>query len=282
MPGRRANAVAIAASLAGGLVANFGSMTKSLHAGRAAQAGVLAARLAKAGFTGAADVFEHDAGFVQAHSPSGRPNLAEHDWQLGTNWRMLESGINVKRYPMCYATHRAIDAMLDLVGEHDLAPQSVAAINVRIGDAQKLMLRNHDPATALEGKFSMEFALAAALTARRVSLQELDDAFVRRADVRAVMRKVHTSTTEERMAELPFAPDDRVSVVLASGETLEHAPVVHPKGSWQQPLSEEELREKFLDCAGRGLPPGQAERLFERLASLDRLETLRELPLVAA
>ena len=212
--GQTANAVAIAASLAGGLVANFGSMTKSLHAGRAAQAGVLAARLAKAGFTGAADVFEHDAGFVDAHSPSGRPNVQEHDWQLGTNWRMLESGINVKRYPMCYATHRAIDAMLDLVGEHDLAPQSVAAINVRIGDAQKLMLRNHDPATALEGKFSMEFALAAALTARRVSLQELDDAFVRRADVRAVMRKVHTSTTEERMAELPFAPDDRVSVVL--------------------------------------------------------------------
>ena len=214
--------------------------------------------------------------------PPAEPNLAEHDWQLGTNWRMLESGINVKRYPMCYATHRAIDAMLDLVGEHDLAPQSVAAINVRIGDAQKLMLRNHDPATALEGKFSMEFALAAALTARRVSLKELDDAFVRRADVRAVMRKVHTSTTEERMAELPFAPDDRVSVVLANGETLEHAPVVHPKGSWQQPLSEDELREKFLDCAGRGLPPGQAERLFERLAAFERLETLRELPLVAA
>jgi 2-methylcitrate dehydratase PrpD len=277
-----ANAVAIAASLAAGLVANFGSMTKSLHAGRAAQAGVLSARLAKAGFTGSADVYEHAAGFVQAHSPSGQPKLAEHDWQLGTNWRMIEHGINVKRYPMCYATHRSIDAMLDLVGAHDLGPQSVAAINVRIGDAQKLMLRNHDPVTALEGKFSMEFAMAAALTARRVSLNELDDGFVQRADVRSVMGKVHISTTEERMAGLPFAPDDRVSVVLETGATLDHAPVVHPKGSWQQPLSEEELREKFIDCAGRGLPPAQAERLFDRLASLDRLETLRELPLVAA
>ncbi len=276
------NAVAIAASLAAGLVANFGSMTKSLHAGRAAQTGVLAARLAKAGFTGSADALEHDAGFVRAHSPSGQPNLAEHDWQLGTNWRMAERGVNVKRYPMCYATHRSIDAMLDLVGAHDLAPQLVSAINVTIGDAQKLMLRNHDPVTALEGKFSMEFAMAAALTARRVSLKELDDAFVQREDVRAVMRKVHISTTDERMAELPFAPDDRVSIVLDAGETLAHEPVVYAKGSWQKPLSEDELREKFLDCAASALAPAQAAMLFDRLAALDRLDSLRALPLVAA
>ena len=276
------NAIAIAASLAAGLVANFGSMTKSLHAGRAAQAGVLAARLAKAGFTGSPDVLEHAAGFVLAHSPSGQPELARDDWQLGGKWRLAETGVNVKRYPMCYATHRSIDALLDLVEEHDLAPEKVGAINVRIGDAQKLMLRNHDPVTALEGKFSMEFAMAAALTARRVSLKELDDAFVQRDDVRAVMRKVHIATTDRRMDELPFAPDDRVNIVLESGATLEHAPVVHPKGSWQQPLSEDELREKFLDCAGRGLAPAQAATLFERLAALDRLESLRELPLVSA
>jgi len=276
------NAVAIAASLAAGLVANFGSMTKSLHVGRTAQAGVLAARLAKAGFTGAADVLEHRTGFMLAHSASGRPDIAEHDWQLGKKWRMADYGINVKRYPMCYATHRSIDAMLDLVDEHNLAPEAVDAINVTIGDAQKLMLRNHDPVTALEGKFSMEFAMAAALTARRVSMRELDDAFVRRDDVRAVMRKVHTSTTGERMAGLPFAPDDRLSVVLSSGETLTHEPIANPKGSWQKPLSEDELREKFMDCAAKGLPAAQAASLFDGLAGIERLASLRALPLVAA
>jgi 2-methylcitrate dehydratase PrpD len=274
------NAIAIAASLAAGLVANFGSMTKSLHAGRTAQAGVLAARLAKAGFTGSADALEHAGGFMRAHSPSGRPDLAERDWQLGQKWRMAARGVNVKRYPMCYATHRSIDAMLDLASAHDLEPQSVKAINVRIGDAQALMLRNHAPVSALEGKFSMEFAMAAALTARRVSLKELDDAFVCRDDVRSVMRKVHTSTTGERMAELPFAPDDRVSIVLETGETIAHEPVVMPKGSWQKPLSEDELREKFMDCAAIGLGQKQAASLFERLAGLDRLGSLRELPLV--
>jgi 2-methylcitrate dehydratase PrpD len=276
------NAIAISASLAAGIVANFGSMTKALHVGRAAQAGVLAARLAKSGFTGSADALEHIAGFMRAHSPSGRPDLATRDWQLGQNWRMAELGINIKRYPMCYGAHRSIDAMLDLVSEHELDLHSVGAINVRIGDAQALMLRNHDPATALQAKFSVEFAMAAALIARRVTLKELDDAFVRRDDVKAAMRKVHTSTTHERMADMPFAPDDRVNVVLGSGKTLTHEPVARPKGSWQKPLSEHELREKFMDCAGTGMPDAQAALLFERLATLDRLDNLRDLPLIAA
>jgi 2-methylcitrate dehydratase PrpD len=279
--GQTTNAIAISASLAAGLGANFGSMTKSLHLGRTAQAGVLAARLAKGGFTGSADALEHIAGFMRAHSPSGQPDLAERDWQLGTKWRMTELGINVKRYPMCYATHRSIDAMLDLVNAHDISPQSVSAINVRIGDAQQLMLRNHAPVTALEGKFSMEFAMAAALTARRVSMKELDDAFVRREDVRAAMRKVHTSTTTERMADMPFAPDDRVSVVLNTGETFVHEPVSRPKGSWQKPLSEDELRAKFVDCAGAILAEPQVGQLFECLWALDCLTDLRKLPVIS-
>ena len=275
------NAIAIAASLASGVVANFGSMTKSLHVGRTAQAGVLAARLAKAGFTGSPDALEHPAGFMRAHSPSGHPNLAEADWQLGKTWRMAELGVNIKRYPMCYATHRSIDAMLDLVAEHDLKPDKVDTINVRIGDAQQLMLRNHDPATALEAKFSMEFAMAAALVERRVSLKELDDDFVCRPDVKETMRKIHVTTTEEKMADMPFAPDDRVSVSLKAGETLVHEPVARPKGSWQKPLQERELRDKFIDCAAAGLSAEHAENLFERMTALETMRNLRELPLVA-
>ena len=276
-----ANAIAIAASLAAGVVANFGTMTKSLHVGRTAQAGVLAARLAKNGFTGSPDALEHQSGFMRAHSPSGQSDLSPRDWQLGGKWRMAEHGINIKRYPMCYATHRSIDAMLDLVNEHSLALDLVDTIYVRIGDAQSLMLRNHDPVTALEAKFSMEFAMASALIARRVSLKELDDAFVRREDVKSAMRKVKTTTTTERMADMPFAPDDRVNIVLRSGETLAHAPVTRPKGSWQTPLSDQELREKFLDCAETGLPKPQVARLFERLTRLEGLTSLRELPIIS-
>ena len=275
------NAIAIAASLAAGTVANFGTMTKSLHAGRTAQSGVLAARLAKAGFTGSPDALEHKAGFMRAHTASGHPAVERGDWGLGSDWRLPKMGINIKRYPMCYGTHRAIDAMLDLAQEHDLKPDAIDEIHVRMGDAQDLMLRNREPKTALEAKFSMEFAMASALIARKVGLKELDDDFVRRDDIVAVMRKVTRSTTDERMADMPpFAPDDRLSIRLKSGETLAHEPVVRPKGHWQKPLTEAELREKFLDCTEGRLGRRQAEALFAKLNNLEDVASLRELPVV--
>ena len=130
---KSAHAVAIAASLASGLVANFGTMTKSLHAGRAAQAGVMAARLAASGFTGSPDAIEHPVGLLRAHSPSGDPRLDFGGEALGKRWRLAEHGVNVKQYPICYATHRSIDAMLDLVRDHGLTPNDVSEIRVQIG-----------------------------------------------------------------------------------------------------------------------------------------------------
>jgi 2-methylcitrate dehydratase PrpD len=275
------NAIAIAASLAGGLVANFGSMTKSLHAGRAAQAGVIAARLAKAGFTGAPDVLEHRTGFMMAHSQSGKPDVGRADLELGKTWRLERHGVNVKRYPMCYATHRTIDGLLDLVGKHALTPADVGEVRVTIGDTQALILRNHAPKTGLEAKFSMEFAMASALVARQVGLKQLTDDFVRRPEVVEAMRRVTTNTTTERMADLPFAPADTVAVVLKSGKELEGEPVRYAKGSWQRPLSEAELKEKFLDCSTGALGPNQATALFASLMRLDALRSLRDLPLAA-
>ena len=275
------NAIAIAASMAAGLVANFGSMTKPLHVGRTAQAGVLAVRLAKDGFTGSPDALEHPAGFMRAHSASGNPSLEPRDWRLGEDWRMPKLGVNVKRYPMCYATHRSIDAMLDLAGEHDLSPDAVDEIHVRIGHMQRLMLRNRNPKTALEAKFSLEFAMASALVARRVGLSELDDAFVQRGDIVETMRKVHCTTTEDILPDAPFAPADSVSIVLKSGKTLAHPPVAQAKGSWQKPLSDDELREKFFDCAAGALGRSQTGALFDRLSAIEQLASLRELPLVA-
>jgi len=172
--------------------------------------------------------------------------------------------------------------MLDLAVEHDLDPGAIDEIHVRIGDAQDLMLRNREPKTALEAKFSIEFAMASALVARKVGLKELDDGFVRRDDIIDVMRKVKRSTTEERLDDMPpFAPDDRVSIKLKNGETLAHEPVVRAKGSWHKPLTEAELREKFLDCTEGRLGRKQAEALFEKLNNLEDVASLRELPVVA-
>ncbi|MBB4371084.1 2-methylcitrate dehydratase PrpD [Bradyrhizobium sp. cir1] len=282
-PEKAAHAIAIAASFASGLVANFGTMTKSLHAGRTAQSGVIAARLAEQGFTGSLDVLEHRTGFLRAHSPSGQPRIENGTIDIGANWRLADLGVNVKRYPTCYATHRSIDAMLGLVGKYGLKPELVREIRVHTGITQKLMLRNSNPRTGLEAKFSMEFAMAAALVAGRVGLVELTDEFVCRVDVNDVIAKVRCSTTTEVMeGDQPFAPTDQVSVVLTSGEILTCEPVAQAKGSWQEPLTREELQDKFLDCATRVFDRDQATILFDQLWDIEQLGSIRELRLAAS
>ena len=95
------------------------------------------------------------------------------------------------------------------------------------------------------------------------------------------MRKVTRATTPERMPDMPpFAPDDRVSIRLKNGQEIKHEPVVRPKGHWQRPLTEAELREKFLDCCDGRLPRKQAESLFARMIALEDVKSLRELPVV--
>jgi 2-methylcitrate dehydratase PrpD len=273
---RTTHAIGIAASLAAGLVANFGTMTKSLHAGRTAQAGVLAARLAKNGYTASPDVLEHQTGFLRAHSPSGQPDVSDTDLRLGRDWRLEKTGVNIKRYPLCYCAHRSIDAMLDLAGTHNLDPADVSAIHVTLGETQRLILRNRAPKNGLEAKFSLEFAMASALVARQVGLAQLTDAFVQRPDVVETMDKVECATVPTPGAA--FAESDTVAVRLASGEEITHDPVSNAKGSWQNPLSENEFRSKFMDCTEASLGSNRATSLFETLMTLDRAATLRDLP----
>ncbi len=276
-------AIGIAASLSSGLVANFGSMTKSLHAGRAAQSGVIAAELAMRGYTASLDVLEHATGFMNAFSPSGEARSCDQAVTLGEHWALAEIGVNLKRYPVCYATHRAVDAMLNLVNEHQFKPDEIEEIRVRTGVTQRLMLRNTRPGTALEAKFSMEFALAAPVVAGRLGLAELNDSFVQSAVVSDTIAKVICTTTDEIVpgGDQPYAPDDRVSVLLKSGRQLEHPPVVHARGSWVDPMTRQEAGEKFLDCvlATYGAPRGM--RLFEQLWSLTELASIRKLDIIS-
>ena len=274
-----ANAIGIAASMASGLVSNFGTMTKSFHAGRAAQAGVVAARLASSGFTASGDALDHKAGFLRAHSPSGTPDIEAKDAALGKVWQLPLQGLNIKRYPTCYANHRCIDGVITLVQQHDVKADAIARIDAEVGAMQKLILRNSEPKTVLEAKFSMEFGLAAAVIAQRVGPAELSDAFVTRPDVVALMRKVHTSVNEAIMPDLPFAPEDTVSITLNSGAVLKNAPIQHAKGSWALPMTSAELADKFRGCVAPVLGVSHADALLARLEALDQARSVFELPL---
>jgi 2-methylcitrate dehydratase PrpD len=269
---RAAMAIALGASQSGGLMANFGTMTKPFHAGRAAHAGIMAARLAEAGFTASSDALEHPQGFLHAISPDGTEDRASPP-KIGEHWALLTEGLGIKKYPTCYCTHRAIDCALDLVAAHPVKPDDVKQVNVGISDYFVTVLRNHAPDTGLAGKFSIEFAMASAIIAKRVGLRELTDEFVQRPDVQSLMRRVVTTTTSRYDPDLPgAAPADTVSFELVSGEALNGTPVARATGHASRPLSEAQIYDKFADCLDAGRSDIPAETLFARLKSLDAIE----------
>lgn len=266
------HALALAASHASGLIANFGSMAKPLHAGLAAAHGLDAVDLAEAGLTAAPDALEHHAGFLAALSPAGRVDPRTPAAGLGSDWRIASAGLTVKKYPMCFATHRVIDAVLDLARAHDLAPERVRRVTATVGATQAAMLRNHRPVTGLEARFSLEFAVAAALVARRVGLAQLDDAFVARAEVRALLERVAIVTTDTVCAAEPtLAASDRVVVETTDGRRLDSGEVCQTRGGLAAPLADGELRTKFMDCTA-ALAPARREQLYGQLMALDDLD----------
>jgi 2-methylcitrate dehydratase PrpD len=268
---RTAHALGVAASQSSGLMANFGTMTKPFHAGRAAHSGLVSARLADAGFTAAPDVLEHPQGFLAAVSPEGLVDR-ESPAALGRDWHIVRSRLSIKKYPACYGAHRALDGMLDLLGKRPLKAEEIARITTSISKTRALILRNHRPQTGLEGKFSMEFAMAAAVIARRASLAEFTDVFVCRPDVQDLMRRVEIETNENYDPEVSGAAVfDQVRVELISGETIEGDEVRRARGAAELPLGESELFEKFRSCLDAGHARIAPERLFDRLRNLENI-----------
>ena len=275
-PAQTQTALSIAASMASGLVANFGTMTKPVHAGRAAANGMEAVRLASLGLTAAPDIFEHHAGYLTAISPAGKVDRTRVPGQLGQTPRILETGLSIKRYPVCYSGHRIIDGVLAIVERENLQPHDVREVRVTIGPAQASMLRNPRPKTGLEAKFSAEFAVASALVARQVGLAQLSDSFVTQSDVQAQLSKVQIAITDKACPIDPaFSFADRVHISAVDGRTFDSGDIRFALGNAKNPIDSAGLRQKFADCLAVGGASTGGDALYARLASLPTLANLR-------
>lgn len=260
---RTRHALGLAASMAGGLVGNFGSMAKPMQVGLAARNGLLAALWAREGVTAAADALEGPRGLLVALSPSGRPRL-DGPPDVGARWRIEDCGLNIKRYPVCYALHRVVDAALQL--REGLAGAMPRKILVRMGRQQAGMLRTALPQNALDARFSAPFAVACALARAGIGLADLTDDAVRDPALRGLMERVEMRTLDEVDALEPlFSPWDDVTATLDDGRQVASAPVARALGHASRPLDDETLRVKFMDCAGAALPAAQAQAWWNRL-----------------
>ena len=264
----------IAASMASGLRENFGTMTKPLHAGRAAENGVTAALLARDGFTAAPNILEAARGFFNAMA--GGYEDSKIRGRLGSPYFMKQPGISIKPYPSGSLSHPAQDLILDLVKEHDVKAENIERIEVGANSNVPNALIYPMPKTALEGKFSIPFCMAIAVIERKAGIAQFQDRKVRGKKVVELMKRV-TLYVDEELERLGYDQvRSRVRVKLKDGRVLEGRYDV-ARGHPAKPMSWAELTEKFRDCAGLVLSQKNIDETIRLVEQFQDLKSLRPL-----
>lgn len=262
---RLRHALGLAASRAGTVLANAGTMTKSTHCGMAAAMGLDAALMAARGFTANPDIIEARDGYAQAFF--GRGFDAAALLGFGPPFRIVEPGYAVKMFPSQYGTHFAIEAAASLHGRI-ADPAAIRAVEVRT-PVMAYVNRPH-PITGLDGKFSFQYTAGCALLDGTVGIATFSNERRFRADIEALLPKIHLTQTSEISGMLDRMHVE-VAVELANGERM-RARCDAPRGSWSKPISADEHLAKVRDCLAARFDAPAAERRIETIARFERLD----------
>ena len=265
----------IASSMSSGLRVNFGSMTKPLHAARAAENGIVAAELASRGFTGGDEGLDGRWGFFEVFGTG--VDLERLIPVLGRPYTIVNPGVSFKPYPCGSLSHPTMDAMLKAVTDHDLKPEQVKAVRVRAGSNILEPLRYKIATNELEAKFCLPFLMASLILRRKAGVREFTDEFVASAPVQQMMPKV-TNVFDQKIEAQGF--DKIRSVIeidLTDGRMLVQPSDDRYRGGPDRPFTREELREKFTDCAQLTLNASRITRAFEQIENVDGLKDVSEL-----
>ncbi|WP_442594588.1 MmgE/PrpD family protein [Parapusillimonas sp. JC17] len=247
-PAVTAHALGLAASRASGLVANFGSMAKPLHAGWAVEQGISAVELAQSGMTASMDALDGPTGLLTALSSTQAPDR-ETPFLDSNELAMRSVRPSVKKYPVCYASHRVIDGVIQLRNRHGLRAEDIDRIEAQVSITNARVLKYDRPTSALEAKFSMPFACACALEFGEVDLQRLSADTLRDSNVQALMPKVHVRELDTQCPIEPsFAYTDRVLVTLKDQTVLDSGPIRYAIGHAKLPLLPDQIEAKVLGC----------------------------------
>jgi 2-methylcitrate dehydratase PrpD len=271
------NALAMASSMSSGIRLNFGTMTKPLHVGRAAQNGVIAAELAAHGHTGGGEALESPWGFFRVFTMGAGFDASRLVGALGNPLSIVSPGVSLKPYPCGSLGHPSMDAMLKLVVTHDVKPAQVKAIRFRAGSNILNPLRYPIAHSELEAKFCPAFMMSSLVLRRKAGIHEFTDAFVTSAPVQEMMRKVTTVRDAAIEARGFEKMRSIVEVDLTDGRTLVQEADERYRGGPELPFTPADLRDKFTDCAGLVLRPEAITETLERLASLEQVRNIREL-----
>jgi 2-methylcitrate dehydratase PrpD len=271
--GRMAIALGVVGSMSAGLRQNFGTMTKPLHSGRAAENGVLAALRVAKGHTATADILEAPRGFFRAY---GGGDLDQIEGALGSPWTIMDPGISIKPYPSGSLTHPAVGATIDLATESDVRPEDIDHIRVGVNSYTALTLLHATPSDELQAKFSMQYGVAIAALDRAAGLAQFTNERVVQADVQALLRRVRVEVDERAEAAGFDQMYSIVSIHLTDGSTIDRQ-ASFAKGSPADPMTDDELLAKFEECVALVDPAADAVAIATELLSIREVADVRSL-----
>ena len=268
-------AMGIAAANSAGLGANFGTMTKPFTAGHSAESSVVSVDLAQMGWTASDAILESQRGFFQAYGGGYNPEILTK--MLGNPWTFVNPGVSIKPYPSGSLTHPGMTKMQEMIRENKIKVEDVESVDVGTNRNNYAALLRHHPTTGLEAKFSMEYCMAALLVYGQAGLSEFTDAAVNKAEVQAMIERVHFHAD----AEADAAGFDKMTTIirihLKDGRVL-NGRADFGKGSPANPMSYEEVAEKFHLCAEFAQwPKGKSEQIVELVKSLENTADMRKL-----
>ena len=252
-------ALGMAGSMAGGVIHNFGTMTKPLHAGMTCRDGVMAAQLAQRGFTAGDQILEHPVGFTATVIGDEHTDLAAAAEQLGKPFRVPDALV-IKKYPSCGGNHAMLDSIFGLMRQHDFGHQDVANAEVVQSYASTVMLYE-EPETDLKGKFSAKYNMAAALVDGGIGIDTFTPDRVAADDVQEMMSRV-TMRVQSKWEQggSTVSKGVPIRITLRDGRVLEHeTPRGAILGSQVNPWGMDNIAGKFRQNVARALPESRVE-----------------------
>jgi 2-methylcitrate dehydratase PrpD len=264
-----AHAIGIASSMAAGIRCNFGTMTKPLHVGRAAENGVTAALLAAQGFTADPESLDGRWGFIQVQG--GGITESKTAQGFGRTWSILDPGVSVKPYPSGIVTHQAMDAMLKLVTGKNVDPAQVERIDFHAGSNILNPIRYPVAHNHLQAKFSMAALFSMIVLRRQAGRQEFTDAFIQSPETQDMQRRIKTHLDPAIESQGMDIIRSRIELTLKDGTKLTEWASEKYRGGPDNPMSDQDLERKAVACTAGILSERRRDELVAAAWQVEKL-----------
>jgi 2-methylcitrate dehydratase PrpD len=271
---RMEQAISLAADGASGMryCIDFGDFSKSLHPGLSAWKGIMAAQIIRQGAVGPKGLLEYKSGFCQAYSDE--PNFDALTENLGTFYETMADSL--KAFPTILISHGPIQGAIKLMKNGNLRLEDVESIYLRITPTAPGQGLNYSPDSPLAARLSIPYCVSMATAEGHISMEQFREDKIMDPKIREFMKKITVEPAPEFHQKYPGTLAAHVEIRTRDGRKFEEE-IIYPKGHPQNPMTDEEIKEKFRRLSLNTLDRVQTEKIIEKVYDLERAERTDEL-----